>query len=280
MPVRQYRPGKGEMSDAFDWRLVEAATATAALQGGLVGVAVRWQGDSWTRRGDRRFRAASTIKIAVMIELFRQFDAGRHLLDDVSRLGRADRTPGSGVLQHFHEGIALTLDDLCTLMIAISDNTATNVLIDRVRMDNVNASIAALVTTGTVLGRKMLGRRANDGDPENWTTPDDLAAMVAAICERTAATEESCARMEAMLSRQDQTRRVTRYAPGGSRWGSKPGTLPGVVNDVGFVQTAEGTLIVAVCCEGFADEGGAERAIAEIARAAMMTAGLLPTGAG
>jgi beta-lactamase class A len=259
----------------FDWRGVDRTAEASERAGGIVGLAIAWNGATAAERhGDRRFRAASTVKIPTMVELFRQVDAGRVRLDDRRSLRDDDRTPGSGVLQHLHTGIALTLDDLCTLMIAISDNTATNILLDVVGVDHVQATMRSLGMTTSVLGRRMLGRRPEEHEGENWATPHDYAAALARIVDGTAAAPASCERMLTMLARQDGTRRVTRYAPPGVRWGSKPGTLPGVTNDVGFVSSPHGSLVVSVFCEDLPSEEDAERAIAEIARGAMVATGL------
>lgn len=254
-----------------------AAADAAERGGGVVGVVVRWGGAPVVERhGDRVFRAASTIKVPVMVELFRQVDAGKLRLDDRYASRHVDRVPGSGVLQRLHAGLELTLDDLCTLMMAISDNTTTNVLLDRVGMERVRTTMAQLGMANSALGRRILGRLPSDDEGENWTTPRDLATAMAAIVAGTAASGESCARMVTMLERQDSTRRITRHAPPGSRWGSKPGSLPGSVHDVGFVAADAGTLVVAVMIEGLPGEAEAETAIAEVAHAAMVAAGILP----
>lgn len=261
------------MTNQTEWAAVEAAAAAAERGSGVVGVAVRWHGEIVVeRRGDRAFRSASTIKVPIMVELFRQVDAGTLRLDDRYALRDADRVPGSGVLQHLHAGLELTLDDLCTLMIAISDNTATNVLLDRVGMERARTTMSDLGMYRSVLGRQMLGRLPAEHEGENWTTPRDLATVMVAIVAGAAASPVGCARMVAMLERQDSARRITRHAPPGSRWGSKPGSLPGNVHDVGFVATDAGTLVVAVMTEGLPGEAEAETAIAEIARQAMRAA--------
>src|SRR5947209_12137210 len=135
------------------------AEAAARWSGkGLIGVSVRsLSGDSWGLDDQRPFVAASTIKIPVMITLFQQIDAGKLQLHDVVRLG-ADRVPGSGILQHVHDGMELTVDDLCTLMISISDNTATNLLTDLVGMEQVNQTMRNLGMVNSAMNRRMLGR--------------------------------------------------------------------------------------------------------------------------
>ena len=124
------------------------------------------------------------------------------------------------------------------------------------------------------MGRKMLGRKATTADGENWVTPADLNRSILAILNETAASPESCEQMKTMLSRQDSARRVTRHAPEGSRWGSKPGMLPGVINDAGFIETSRGAAAISVCCEGFEHDHEAEQAIAEIAHAGLCALGL------
>jgi beta-lactamase class A len=260
-----------------DWSAVELAARTAERGGGAVGVAIAWNGAmAYEWRGGQRFRAASTVKIPIMAEFYRQVDAGLLWLDDRYRLRDEDRTPGSGVLQYLQTGTELTLEDVCTLMIAISDNTATNVLLDRVGMERVTATMAELGMTDSTLGRRMLGRLPEAHEGENWATARDYATALAAITAGTAASAESCARMVMMLERQTASRRVTRHVPAGVRWGSKTGSLPGVVNDVGFVLSPRGTLVIAVFSDGLPSEEDGERAIAEIARAAMTATEVLP----
>ena len=118
-------------------------------------------GEPFTHHGvDRRFRAASTVKIPIMIELYRQIDQGQPALADPYVLRPEDHAVGSGVLLHLHDGLALTLNDLIYLMISISDNTATNILIDLAGMDRVNATMQDLDMANSTLGRTMKGRPA------------------------------------------------------------------------------------------------------------------------
>ena len=261
-----------------DWRQLADIIATAEASGGVVGVTiVAPDGARFTHNGDRRFGAASTVKIPIMVELYRQIDRGERALNDPYTLRAADKAPGSGVLLHLHDGLALTLDDLIYLMISISDNTATNVLIDLAGMEAVNATMRSLGMTGSTLGRKMKGRPADPGEPENWATPDDYAAVIAAILERRAASPGSCDQMLAMLEKQQNARRIARYLPEreGLRWGSKTGSVKGVTNDAGFITSERGTLIVGVYCENLPDQHVGERVIGEISRAALTATGIV-----
>src|SRR4051794_39267737 len=190
-----------------------------------------------------------------MVEVYRQIDRGERSLDDRYVLRSEDRAMGSGVLLHLHDDMELTLNDLIYLMISISDNTATNVLIDLVRMDQVNVTMQELNMTRSTLGRKMKGRPAQDDERENWATPHDYAGVLAAILNRGVASDVSCEKMIAMLETQQCTRRISRYLPAGEgiRWGSKTGSINGVTNDVGFIATDDGTLILSLFCENLPD---------------------------
>lgn len=115
-------------------------------------------GDCFALRGDERFVSASTIKIPIMVEVYRQIDRGNLTLDDRIPLTKEDICPGSGVLLQLHAGIELTLRDIVYLMMSISDNTATNMLIDLASMEQVNETIRSLGMEHSALGRKMRGK--------------------------------------------------------------------------------------------------------------------------
>jgi beta-lactamase class A len=210
-----------------------------------------------------------------MIEAYREIERGALDPDETIRLRDEDRIPGSGVLGHLHEGLELTLADLLFLMIAVSDNIATNLILDRTGLDAVNGTMQSLGMTNSVLGRRILGHLPNPGDPENWATPSDFARAMHAIVMNEAATPESCEQMLATLEQQGEIRRISRFLAGGPdvRWGTKPGDLPGVVNDVGFVSSDNGTLSLAIFCESLPDLDTAERTIGLIAREALALTG-------
>jgi beta-lactamase class A len=262
-----------------DCSFVAALIRDAEAAGGVVGVAVQGDaGELFTHNGARRFRAASTIKVPIMIEAYRQIERGALSLDDRYTLRDEDRIPGSGVLAHLHAGLDLTLADLLSLMIAVSDNTATNLVIDRVGLDAVNETMQSLGMRDSVLGRRMLGRLPAEGEPENWATPRDFALAIQAIAAGEAAAPESCARMLETLEQQGEIRRISRFLTTQPevRWGTKPGDLPGVINDVGFVGSERGTLSMAIFCENLPDLDAAERTIGLIARAALAQSGIVP----
>jgi beta-lactamase class A len=266
------------MSAKTDWSGVAAAIARAERGGAVLGVAViAPTGERFGHNEERSFVAASTVKVPLMIALFRRIDAGERALTETYRLRAEDRAQGSGVMLHLHEGMELTLGDLVYLMISISDNTATNILIDLVGMDEVNATMRSLGMSGSVLRRKMRGHAAEAAEEENWARPGDYAGVIEALLDETAASPESCAAMVAMLEKQQNDRRIARHLPrsGRPRWGSKTGSVPGVCNDVGFIMTPHGKLIISVFCHQPPDAHAGEEIIGEISRAAWTSVGFV-----
>jgi len=259
-----------------DWNVLAASIATAENAGCKLGVSViAPDGQRFAHNADRRFVAASTVKIAIMVELFRRIDAGADSLDQIHVLRPEDRATGGGVVKELHPGIAFTVADLCYLMMAISDNSTTNILIDRVGMAAVNATMQRLGMKSSVLGRPMRGRPPLPGESENWSVPTEYADLIAAIFANQAASAPSCAAMIDQLEKQTNDRRLARHLPQGAarpRWGSKTGSLPGVVNDVGFIMTANGPLILSIYVE-IADPHAGEAVIGDVARAALAALG-------
>ncbi len=262
---------------ATNWSMVEEVVVEAS-ESGTVGVSlIGPDGAHWSHHGDRKFGAASTVKIPIMVEIFRQIDAGKRSLDDRHVTSEADMTPGSGVLLNLHQGIELTLNDLLYLMISISDNMATNILIRMAEMDAVNRTMRDIGMKNSVLGREMKGRPANADEQENLATPNDYAEAIRAILDGEAASRASCDAMIGMLEKQQNHSRIARYLPQNSaiRWGSKTGSVPGVTNDAGFILAPNGRLIIAVYCENCPDQHVGEQVIGEVSRAAMAATGVV-----
>jgi len=264
------------MAATIDWKGVGEAVAHAEKTGATIGLsAIAPSGERFAHNGGRRFVAASTVKIAIMIELFRKIDAGKLSLGQVNKLKPEDKSTGGGVVLHLHDGIELTLGELVYLMMSISDNTSTNVLIDYCGMDAVNQAMRSLGMPISALNRKMRGRPPIAGEQENWAVSDEFATMIAAILENKAASPASCREVIALLEKQQNDRRIARHLPKENRprWGTKTGTLPGAVNDVGFVMTPKGAVILSVYVEKPADTLAGEAIIGDLASAVLAAVG-------
>jgi beta-lactamase class A len=256
----------------MDWSRVTQAIATAEATGATLGVGIiAPSGARFSHNGTRPFVAASTVKLAIMIELFRRVDAGTIDLAWRHTFAETDKTQGSGVLMHLGVGLSLSLADLAYLMMSISDNAATNILIDTVGLDQVNACMRSLGMPDSRLGRKMRGRPVLPGENENLAVPDEYATLIAALFNGQAASPASCAAMQALLEKQQNDRRIARLLPRENRprWGSKTGSLTGAVNDVGFIMTPAGPLCIAVFVKDPTDPLEGEAIIGAIAAAAL-----------
>ena len=258
-------------SDVPGWPRVLALVedAVADVKGAEVAVAAHLVGTrrAWMLHADRPFPAASTIKLALLVALFRERDAGRLDLDAPCPVEAAAVVPGSGVLAWLGPGLSLPIGDLAYLMVAVSDNTASNLLLDAVGRDRVRATLADLGLAGTALNRRFLGRLPAAGEPENVTVAADLAALLAAVAAGSAASPESCGRMRALLALQQDRDRLARRLPPEVPFGGKSGTLPGLVHDAGLLGTAVGPLAVAVLTRGLPDPYAAEELIGRVALA-------------
>ena len=136
-------------------------------------------GRKFLLHSDEVFPQASSIKIAVLAELYRQAQTGKLKLTDLYTVQASDLVPDSDIMGGLTPGVTrITLRDLATMMVAVSDNSATNVLIDRVGMENVNALMDSLGLTHTRLRRKMMDLKAAGEGRENISTPAEMMALL------------------------------------------------------------------------------------------------------
>jgi beta-lactamase class A len=175
------------------------------------------------------FPQGSSIKIPILVELFRQAESRPAILRERQRVTPATRTAGSGVIGQFADGSSeLSNEDLAVLMIALSDNTATNLLIDAVGMDAVNRTMASLGAPQTKLQRKMIRAESSARGEENVSTAREAADLMVRVarCDLPMS-RDSCARIRRILEipKNDAVRRAV---PGEVAVASKPGGIEGV----------------------------------------------------
>jgi beta-lactamase class A len=222
-------------------------------------------GDRVSINGDVVFTQASAIKLPVLVELMRQVEAGEQNLDEVVTLAASDIVPGSGVLQQLTPGkVSLSLRDVATLMVTVSDNTATNMIIDRVGMAKVGAEMARLGLASTKLQRKMQDRTAWEENRENLSTPNEQGRLLELLYKGEILSEKSREEIDRILTipKPGQLRKLL---PEGTKVAHKTGTLSGVVVDVGIVYLKDRPFIVSAMGNWLANADEAERAISEIA---------------
>ena len=233
---------------------------------GVMGLTIRGlsSGETLSVNGDMVFTQASAIKLPLLVELFRQVEEGRHALDEPIVLQESDITSGSGVLRHLRPGaVTMSLRDYATLTVLVSDNTATNMLIERVGMDRVNQTMARLGLTHTKLQRKMMDREAWLEDRENLSTPNEQARLLELIFKGEVLGRESTEELIQALSI-PKSSRIRPLLPPDTRVAHKTGTVPGVVVDVGIVFLPDCPFIVSAMANWLTDPQEAEQAISRI----------------
>lgn len=213
--------------------VTEIESIVRAFKGEL-GVAAKdlRTGEEIAINADTRFPTASTIKTAVMLEAYHQIAEGRLALDTAIVLREAGKVGGSGVLNRMHDGLAPTVGDLLHLMIALSDNTATNMLIGRVGTANVNARLDAYGLKNVRLFRPTFRDGKPDVLPElekefglGMATPREMAALMALIAEGKAVSPSASRAMAETLRRQQDRAMIPRLLPqDGLLVGNKTGT--------------------------------------------------------
>ena len=182
---------------------------------------------------DERFPTASAIKTAVMVEAWQQIADGRLSLDTLVRLREADKVGGAGILSRMHDGLDVTVGDLLHLMVALSDNTATNMLIARVGTARVNDRLDALGLTNTRLFRPTFRDGRADVLPElereyglGMSTPREMARLMAAIARGRVVSRAACDSMLGILRGQQDRAMIPRLLPAveGVQVANKTGT--------------------------------------------------------
>ncbi|MGI9626119.1 MAG: serine hydrolase [Longimicrobiales bacterium] len=214
-------------------------------------------GDRWAVRDDWVFPQASAIKVPILLELFRRAETDPELL--ARRIDMTDgvRTGGSGVLNTLTDGgSALSLEDYAIYMIVHSDNTATNILIDELGMDAVNALSVSLGAPDTRLQRKMIRPEASARGDENLSTPRDAARIMERIatCD-VPMSAAACARVREILEI-PKGGPVRAPVPSEVRVAFKPGGITGVATVWAIVDVPDRPYVVAVM-SNYGGNGGA-----------------------
>jgi beta-lactamase class A len=240
---------------------------------GVMGVAIADLTDDRAilKNADRVFPTASSIKIAILLELYHQDQeartgvAGNAKLDDVYTFDPKDLVEDSQIMAGLTPGVTrVTNRDLAQFMIAVSDNAAANILIDRVGRENVNAMLRSLGLVKTTLRRKMMDVAAARRGEENISTPQEIVRLLEAIYRGKALNKELTAAFIQQLSTLKESY-IPRELPAGIQIANKPGNLEGVRTDSGILFVKNRPFAMSVMTAYDRDERAAEHAISEIA---------------
>lgn len=205
-------------------------------------------------------RTASTIKLAIMIAVFGEVEAGRAKWDETITMREEDKVGGSGVLREFSTGMQFPLRDLMRMMIVVSDNTATNMVLDRIKSDTVNRYMDELGFPSTRSIRKILSNQ-----PLGWSqfgqveenkkfgigvsTPRDMVGILEKLEKGEIVSPAASKEMLEVLKRQQYIDGIGRRL-GETKSASKSGALDALRSDVGIVYSKGGRIAMAITCDG------------------------------
>ena len=246
--------------------------------------------------GDEVFPAASVIKIALALEVFCQVEEGAIALGERVMLRASDKVIGSGVLAELSEGLSPTIGDLVYLAMAISDNTAANLLVERVGIFSVNKRLAALGLEKTRLSGKILVHETAHGPPADEdfganasavtddrddgrgerspVTARELVRLLSCVYRREGLPAPACDAVLEILQKTQTASSIRRGLPESrfrdrtpARLFHKTGSIRGVVNDAGIVATERGAYAVALLSKGSRDLRPTQDNVARVALA-------------
>jgi beta-lactamase class A len=237
---------------------------------GVMGVAIvdLTDGHKYLLHANDVFPQASSIKICVLAELYRQAQQGKLKLTDLYTVNAADLVQDSDIMNGLTPGATrITLRDLATMMVAVSDNSATSVLIDRVGMDNVNAFLSKQGLRDTRLRRKMMDLKAAVAGRENVSTPNEMLDLLQALYRGEILNKDMTADFFKVLSTHKESF-IPRGLPDDLKIANKPGELEGVRNDSGVIFLDKRPYILCVMTTYLRHERDGEEAISNISLAA------------
>jgi beta-lactamase class A len=247
---------------------------------GKVAVAVKHlqTGESFAYRDEEPMPTASLIKFPVMVEAYRQAAEGKVDLDARLTLKAEDRVPGSGILTQLSPGLTLSLRDAVRLMIALSDNTATNLVLDQIGIGSTAATMERLGCPNTKIHAKVF-RRDTSVFPERSrqfglgsTTAGEMLRLLEALHQKKLVSPEACEAMLGHLRACDDPFKFPRFLPAGARVAMKTGMVDEVRTAAGII-TGPGGQSFALCVltaenedRSWTSENAGDRLCAEIAR--------------
>lgn len=270
LPAAGQQPPADRFVTELRGKLSREVGQIASQFDGVMGIAVRdlATDENFAVNGDAAFPQASSIKIPILLELLRQVQAGALNPADRVEVRQNHKVGGAGVLQYFGDGTAaLSLRDLAALMIVLSDNTATNLLLDRIGLEKVNAFAEALGLAQTRITRRMMDREAARAGRENVSTPREMATLLALLhAGKVLDAERTALALDILSHAKPVAPPLRRGVPPRIRVASKSGELGGVRCDSGIVLLPDRPYAIAVMTTYGRDPEAAEQAITEVSR--------------
>src|SRR5579871_1137585 len=233
---------------------------------GVMGLAIKdlTSNETFFIHPDEVMPQASSIKIAVLANLYLQAQQGKLKLTDEYVVRKEDLVDGSDIMLGLTPGVTrLTLRDLATIMVAVSDNSATNVLIGRLGMENVNAMLGSMGLNTTKLRRQMMDLKAASEGRENVSTPREMMTLLETIYRGKLLNKEMTADFMKVLGTRSESS-LLQVLPDDAVAASKPGELEAVRNDSGIIFVKNRPYVLCVMTAYLKDEKEGSAAIRKI----------------
>ena len=223
--------------------------------------------DLYSVRPDIIYPSASMIKVPILFEILRQAAAGTVCLQETLSPSASCRVGGAGILKELNPSLPLNIRDLCVLMISLSDNTATNTLIERVGMTAVNQTMSNLGLTHTRLQRRMMDFAAAAAGLQNETSAADMAKLYQLLLHAQGLPPSYAALALNILKSQQVRDKIPFYLPESLSLAHKTGTLDSVEHDGGILYLPAGPFIVCIFADGLQNNAHGLQLIAQMGRA-------------
>ena len=264
------------LAQTENWKLVHTKTEAQLAEvvsraRGVVGVSALdlTSGERFGVNDTLLFPQGSAIKIPILMEVYKQAAEGKFKLTDLRSISRKDKVGGSGILQDFGNGTSrLSIQDLCVMMIVLSDNTATNMLIDLVGMASIKRTLSSLGLKETRLQRRMMDTAASGRGEENLSTPIEAVRIMEILYKGELVSRAVCDEMLSMLRvplKMPKSSSIKSGLPDDVPVAFKTGDIPGVDTEWAIVDL-KGRPYVLVIMENFELDGEAEPVMKDISR--------------
>lgn len=199
-------------------------------------------GETLRYRADHKCKTASVIKFPMLVHVAMAVQEGVLTWDEPFVLTDAEKVGGSGVLTQLSQGLTLSLRDVCVLMTIVSDNTGTNMIIERLGVEPINARMRSLGLPVTTLFRKSYSEDTPESKPYGLgvTTPEEMLRLLILLAEDKTGGEAASREMLAMMKAQHYRDGIPRLLPADWTYAGKTGAIDPVRNDVGLVTAPDG----------------------------------------
>jgi beta-lactamase class A len=202
------------------------------------------------RAPGERFISASVIKTPILMEAFRQARDGELKWNEQVLLREQDKVGGSGVLNVLHDGLELTLRDIAVLMTVISDNTGTNIMLDRLDAAKVNRYVRDRGCTVTECVRKLYDVAAIEKGIHNYIAAGEITALLTQCAQGRLNGPEWDADLIEIMKKQQYREKIPHLLPADAVTATKSGSLDEVSHDCGVIYLPNGDWFTLTICFG------------------------------